>query len=81
MDLFDDDDLPPCVGEKFREITHTLGQPDCLHYAVEIERRKAPKDWPAALETVPEYCRDECETYLRGMAARIRAARKAKGQP
>lgn len=34
-----------------------MSKPDCLGYAVEIERRREPKDWPAALEQVPAECR------------------------
>lgn len=52
-----------------------MSTPDCLGYAVEIERRRNPKDWPAALEQVPAECRGEVETYLRGIAARIRVIR------
>ena len=48
----------------------------CLHHASEIERHLAPKDWPTALEKVPEECRKECETYLRGIAARLRVKRE-----
>ena len=49
---------------------------DCLHYASDIERNVAPKDWPRAIQQrVPPECRSECETYLRGIAARIRAKR------
>lgn len=51
---------------------------DCLHHAVEIQRRVEPRDWPAALARVPEACRAECETYLREIAQRMRAARAAK---
>jgi len=54
----------------------------CLHFAVDIERRREPKDWPEALKGVPAECRDECENYLRGMAARIRVVRGLKnGNP
>lgn len=55
-----------------------MSKPDCLGYAVEIERRRNPKDWPAALEQVPAECRGEVETYLRGIAARIRVIRGLK---
>ena len=47
----------------------------CLRHAVEIERRRAPKDWTEALKGVPEECRDECRNYLRGIAARILVVR------
>lgn len=53
-----------------------------LHFAVEIERTRAPKDWPEALKDVPDECREEVETYLRGIAARIRVVRGMKhGNP
>jgi len=51
---------------------------DCLDYAVDIERRRAPKDWPEALKEVPAECRGEAEEYLRGVAARIRVVRGLK---
>ena len=51
---------------------------DYLDYAVDIERRVAPKDWPEALKGVPEECRAEAEEYLRGIAARIRVVRGLK---
>lgn len=50
----------------------------CLQFAVEIERRREPKDWPEALKGVPDECRDECRDYLRGIAARIRVVRGIK---
>lgn len=53
---------------------------DCLHYASEIERRCAPKDWPEAIKGVPAPCRAEVEEYLRGMAARIRVVRGLKNE-
>jgi hypothetical protein len=55
-----------------------MTEPDCLSYAIEIERTRAPKDWPTALKAVPEQCRAECEEYLRGIAARIRVVRELK---
>lgn len=48
---------------------------DCLMHAVEIQRRVEPRDWPRAIARVPEACRAEVETYLRGIAAHIRAKR------
>lgn len=54
---------------------------NCLGYAVEIERRREPKDWPEALKGVPAECRDECENYLRGIAARLRVVRGIKHGP
>lgn len=67
--------LPPCVGEKMRETTRILGVSLCLHHAVEIQMTKEPRDWPKALDRVPDECRDECEDYLRGIASRMRVAR------
>jgi len=55
--------------------------PDCLSYASEIERRRAPKDWPEALKGVPEECQDACREYLRGIAARIRVVRGLRHAP
>lgn len=52
----------------------------CLHHAVDIQRRKAPRDWPQALLSVPEKCRAECEQYLRDIAARLRTVRAIKGR-
>lgn len=51
---------------------------NCLGYAVEIERRREPRDWPEALEGVPAECRERCEEYLRGIAQRIRVVRGIK---
>jgi hypothetical protein len=49
---------------------------DCLFYAIEIQRDTAPRDWPRVIaQRVPLECREEVETYLRGIAARIRAKR------
>ena len=53
---------------------------DCLGYAVDIERRVAPKDWPEALKGVPAECSAEAEEYLRGIAARIRVVRGLKNE-
>ncbi len=47
----------------------------CLHHALEIQTRIPPREWPAALERVPAECREECETYLRSIAQRMRVAR------
>lgn len=52
-----------------------------LDYAIEIERTRAPKDWPAALKQVPAEFRPETENYLRGIAARIRVVRGIKNAP
>lgn len=55
-----------------------MNEPDCLGYAVEIERRREPRDWPKALEGIPAECRGEVEDYLRGIAQRIRVIRGLK---
>lgn len=52
------------------------GASTCLHHALAIQRGVAPRDWLRAIQQrVPAECREECETYLRGIAARIRAKR------
>lgn len=51
---------------------------DCLRYASEIERTRAPRDWAEALKGVPAECRGEVEQYLRAIAARIRVVRGLK---
>jgi len=55
--------------------------PDCLGYAVEIERRRPLREWKQAIEEVPAECRAECEKYLRGMAERIRVIRELRHAP
>ena len=52
-----------------------------LDYAIEIERTRAPKDWPAALKQVPDEFRPDTEKYLRGIAARIRVIRGLRHAP
>lgn len=74
-----DDELPPCVGEKMREIAQTLGSPNCLHYASDIERKVPMAKWKDALKRVPEDCQPECRDYLAGMWIRAQAARRARG--
>ncbi len=51
---------------------------DATAYAVEIQRHVAPRDWPAALAYVPEPMREAAETYLRGIAERMRTKRAAR---
>ena len=46
-------------------------------YGVTIQQREAPRDWPAALERVPEALRPVAEQYLRDIARRMRAAKAA----
>jgi hypothetical protein len=52
--------------------------PDCLGYAVDIERRRPLREWKRAIEEVPTECRPVCEQYLRGTAERIRVIRGLK---
>ena len=51
------------------------GVSTCLHHALDIQTRIPPREWPAALDRVPAECREECETYLRSIAHRMRVAR------
>jgi len=53
-------------------------EPDCLYLANDIVRRVEPKEWRAALDGVPDRCKAEVETYLRGIAKRIRLIRELK---
>jgi hypothetical protein len=46
-----------------------------LGAAVEIQRRRKPRDWPDALAALPEDQRPVAEAYLRGIAARMRVKR------
>lgn len=48
---------------------------DAGAYGVEIHRHAAPRDWPAALAHVPDALREGAESYLRGIAERIRCRR------
>ena len=56
--------MPPAATGKF--------------YAVTIVQHEAPRDWPAALERVPEALRPAAEQFLRETAQRMRVAREAK---
>lgn len=59
-----------------------LGTPqDGPGWGVYIQRRYEPRDWPRALEIVPQELRASAEEYLRGMAARMRVIRRLKGSP
>ena len=53
-------------------------EPDCLYLANDIVRRIKPSGWPEALSSVPDRCKAEVETYLRGMAKRLRVIRELK---
>lgn len=52
--------------------------PDALAFALDIQRTREPRQWPAALACVPAECRAECEEYLRGIADRLRTVRSAR---
>ena len=54
------------------------GVSTCLHHALEIQRKFAPKDWGPEIDRIPEGCRDECREYLRGMYQRAKVARETK---
>lgn len=48
---------------------------NALCFASWIHRRVEPRQWPAALLDVPEQHRHEAETYLRGIATRMRVVK------
>lgn len=48
------------------------------YWAVMVMQHVAPKDWPSALERVPEALRPDAEQFLREAAQRMRVAREAK---
>lgn len=48
---------------------------NALCFASWIHRRVEPRQWPAALLDVPEQHRKEAETYLRGIATRMRVVK------
>jgi hypothetical protein len=48
---------------------------NALCFASWIHRRVEPRQWTAALLDVPEQHRHEAETYLRGIAARMRVVK------
>lgn len=54
--------------------------PDCdaLWYALRMHRQVDPKTWPTVLREVPEQFRQAVETYLRGIAHRMRVANAAR---
>lgn len=51
---------------------------DGTGWGLMIQRRHKPRDWPRALESVPEEHRAAAEEYLRGIAARMRVVRRLK---
>lgn len=57
---------------------HVPPDADALWYAVQIQRDRQPRDWPAALTSVPEQFRPAAEDYLRGMAQRMRYLRSLR---
>lgn len=53
-----------------------LAEPvDGLGWGLRLHRRVEPKDWPRALQDVPQEHRAQAEEYLRGIAARMRVRR------
>lgn len=56
-------DIPPAATGKY--------------WAVQIITHEAPRDWPAALDRVPEALRPAAEQFLRETAQRMRVAREA----
>lgn len=57
---------------KVQAFRHPPPACDALWYALRMQRQVEPKSWLAALEQVPEHFRDDVETYLRGIARRMR---------
>ena len=51
---------------------------DAVAYGAAIHRHVAPTEWPNALQRVPAEKRPGAETYLRGIAARMRAQRSVR---
>lgn len=49
-----------------------------LSWGVAIHRFVEPRDWNKAIARVPESLRADAETYLRGIAQRMRVARATK---
>ena len=49
---------------------------DGTGWGLHIHRHRDPRDWPRALEQVPEQYREEAEAYLRGIAARMRTLKR-----
>ena len=50
----------------------------CLHHALKIQRDVPLKDWPAAIERIPDDCREECRHYLRPIAKRVMRRERAE---
>ena len=55
-------------------------QNDALAHAVAIQRRSAPKDWPAQIAALAPEHRAAAESYLRTIAHRIRTVRLARAK-
>lgn len=51
---------------------------DALWFALRIQRGAEPKTWPTVLRSVPQEFRGEAETYLRGIASRMRVLQSIK---
>ena len=49
---------------------------DAGYWALKIQRHVTPRDWPDALQHVPDAHRPGAEAALRTAAGRMRAARK-----
>ena len=45
--------------------------------ALRIQRTVPPRDWPAALEKLPDEARGDCDAYLRQVAQLMRMRRAA----
>lgn len=54
--------------------------PDALYLASRIHRQHEPRDWPDAIARLDSAVRGEVETYLRGIAARMRVVRDPEVQ-
>ena len=53
-----------------------------LHLATEIQRKRPPSEWRAAIEALPPEAQEECRRYLRGMYYRLRVQAAVKsGRP
>lgn len=53
---------------------------DATAWALAIHRHVEPRQWPEALEDVPQQHHAEVERYLRDMAHRMRVARNLRAQ-
>lgn len=53
-----------------------------LHLAIEIQRKRPPEEWRAAIDALPAEAQDECRRYLRGVYYRVRVqAAITSGRP